>query len=224
MSRHIGIVACSPPGAALCYQLISKGLEDPPEISIHAHPFETYMHHIHAGDWGGVGALMLDSAHRLAGIGADCLIAPCNTIHHAMYFVEPRSPRPWLHIAAEVAHEARRQGFRRVALLGTKLIMESHVYPDFFEPAGIAYEIPEPSEREHIDRFIFEEMVAGKFTEDARAYLESVIARMRGLGCDAAGLCCTELPLLFQGIETALPLLDSTRILATAALERSRKC
>jgi len=224
MPRHIGIVACSPPGAALCYQLLSTAVADPPEISIHAHPFETYMHHIHAGDWDGVGALMLDSAHRLAGIGADCLIAPCNTIHHAMDFVEPRSPRPWLHIAAEVAHEAQRRGFRRIALLGTKLIMESRVYPDRFEQAGIEYEIPDPSEREQIDRFIFDEMVGGKFTGDARAYLEAVIARMQQRGCDAAGLCCTELPLLFQGIETALPLLDSTRILATAALERSRQC
>ncbi len=224
MSRHIGIVACSPPGAALCYQQIATGSAHPPEVSVHAHPFDAYMHHIEAGDWERVGGLMLDSAEKLAEIGADFAIAPCNTIHHAMEFVVPRSPIPWLHIAAEVAREARLRRYRRIVVLGTRLIMESDLYAEQLHMAGIECAIPDAVEREEMDRWIFSEMVAGKFSDAARAYFGSVVGEMARRGCDAVGLCCTELPLLFQGMDAGLPLLDSTMILAQAALERSQKC
>lgn len=125
MVQHIGIVGCSPPGAALCYQTIcmesansaSGGLSSP-QVSLHSHPLSEYMRHIETGDWEGVAELMLSSAEKLASIGVQLLVAPCNTIHCAFEIVEPRSPRPWLHIAEEVALEAKRLGYRKVALLG----------------------------------------------------------------------------------------------------------
>ena len=105
MTQHIGIVACSAEGAALCYRTIALegakvlGPHDHPEVSMHTHPLARYMSCIYANDWAGVADLMLSSAEKLASGGADFLICPDNTIHQAFDLVEPRSPLPWLHIA-----------------------------------------------------------------------------------------------------------------------------
>jgi aspartate racemase len=221
MPGHIGIVACSAPGAALCYELISTGHGPRPEISVNAQPFGDYMRHIDAANWQGVAELMLASARKLAVARADFLIAPCNTIHQAMEYVIPRSPLPWLHIATAVVAQAKRLGYRRVGLLGTSLTMESPLYPSQFDAAGIGYFVSESCERAEINRFIFDEMVGGAFTPEARLYFTDAIGQLKERGCDSAGLCCTELPLLLEGVPAALPTLNSTRILAQAALERS---
>jgi aspartate racemase len=228
MAQHIGIVGCSAPGAALCYETIcmESGTlagenQAPPEVSMHTHPFSEYMRRINAGDWQAVAELMLSSTGKLAGIGAKFIVAPCNTIHYAFESVAARSPLPWLHIAEAVAVEANRSGYRRVALLGTRLMMEAPIYPSKFAQAGIERLIPDATEREHINRLIFEEMVFGNFTPEARRYCLGVVERLRDQGCDAVGLCCTELPLLLRGEDVSLPLLDSTRILARAALRRA---
>jgi aspartate racemase len=126
VTHHVGIIGCSPPGAALCAELIctqaselARGSNARVEVSMHCHAFSEYMRHIDADDWTGVSELMLSSAHKLASIGAEFLLAPCNTIHRVFDLVTAQSPRPWLHIAAQVAAECKRRGFRRVALLGT---------------------------------------------------------------------------------------------------------
>jgi len=228
MTQHIGIVGCSPPGAALCYQIIcTQGAawagrdRVSPEVSLHTHSFNEYMRHINAGDWQGVAEFMLSSAEKLALAGADFCVAPCNTVHLAFEFVRPCSPLPWLHIAEEVAREALRLGLRRVALLGTKLLTESSVYTDEFARIGVECCMPNEGERERIDRFIFGEMVRGIFTPGARSYLVRVMERLHADGCDAVGMCCTELPILIGPEDGPLPLLDSTRILALAALNRA---
>lgn len=108
MTQHIGIVACSAEGAALCYRTVALegalllGTHDHPEVSMHTHPLARYMSCISANDWPGVAQLMLSSAEKLAKADADFLICPDNTIHQAFDLVEYRSPRPWLHIAQEV--------------------------------------------------------------------------------------------------------------------------
>ena len=229
MTRHIGIVGCSAPGAALCHQTICTEAAAligqkyaHPEVSMHTHPFSEYMRHVEAGNWDGVAELMLSSSEKLAKIGADFLITPDNTIHQALDLFRSRSPRPWLHIAEEVAAEAKRLGSHRVALLGTKFLMEGPVYPSRFEKLGIEYRIPERNEREFINGFIFDELVEGKVTSQARTYFMGVIERLQQEGCDAVGMCCTEIPLLLRpGEDTKLPLLDSTRLLARAAIRRA---
>src|SRR6202795_4477186 len=126
MAGHIGIVACSAEGAALCYRSICAGgadllgPHDHPEISMHTHSLADYMKCIYRDDWQGVGELMLSSAEKLAKIGADFLICPDNTIHQALAYVEPRSPLPWLHIAEVVAAQAVERGYRRLGLTGTR--------------------------------------------------------------------------------------------------------
>ncbi len=220
MTQHVGIVACSAEGAALCYRTICLegaqlvGPHDHPEISMHTHSLAEYMKFINRGDWKGVGELMLSSANKLAKSGADFLICPDNTIHQAMPHVEPKSPLPWLHIARVVAEEALARGFDRVGLTGTRWLVQSDVYPASFVR-------PSAEEREEINRIIFDELVYGVFKPEAIAYFQSVIGRMKDSGCDAVVLGCTEIPLLMNDANSPLPVLDSTRLLARAALRKA---
>jgi aspartate racemase len=227
MPRHIGIVACSAEGASLCYRTIcveGAGLLGPhahPEVSMHTPSLADYMACIDRDDWKGVGELMLASAHKLARSGADFLICPDNTIHQALPYVLPRSPLPWLHIAEVVADEAVTRGFRCVAVLGTKWLVASEVYPQALSARGLRYLRPTDEEREACNRIIMDELVQSVFKPESVAYYQRVIGRMKEQGCDAAALVCTEIPLIIDDRNSPLPTLDSTRLLARAALKRA---
>ena len=224
---HIGIVACSTEGAALCYRTISLagseilGRHDHPEVSLHSHSLAKYMKCIDAGDWAGVAELMLSSAEKVAKGGADFLICPDNTIHQAFDLVEHRSPRPWLHIAREVAREAKQLQFKRLAVLGTRYLMDGPVYREALKSAGIEHRVPGAEERERINQIIFHELVNGQFLPQSLAYYVDVIGAMKADGCDAVVLGCTEIPLLVTPESSPLPALDSTRLLARAALGKA---
>ena len=224
---HIGIVACSTEGAALCYRTISLegsqilGRHDHPEVSLHSYSLAHYMKRIDRGDWGGVAELMISSAEKLARGGADFLICPDNTIHQAFDLVQHRSPRPWLHIAREVAREAQRSQFKRLAVLGTRHLMEGPVYMETLKAGGIEHRIPGPKQRERINQIIFDELVNGQFLPQSLAYFVEVIRALKGEGCDAVVLGCTEIPLLVTPESSPMPTLDSTRILARAALRKA---
>jgi aspartate racemase len=172
-------------------------------------------------DWAGVAELMMSSAEKLARAGADFLVCSDNTIHQAFDLVAHRSPRPWLHIAQVVAGEAKRQGFHRVGVLGTKYLMEGPVYPERLQAAGLVSSIPGTPERERINQIIFDELVYGKFLPQSLAYFIEVIRRLKDEGCDAVALACTEIPLLVPPEASPLPVLDSTRLLARAALRKA---
>jgi aspartate racemase len=227
MSQHIGIVACSAEGAALCYRTICAdgarflGEHRHPEVSMHTYPLAEYMAPIGRGDWPGVAELMLKSANKLASIGADFFICPDNTAHQALPYVESRSPRPWLHIADVVADEARARGFRRLGLTGTRWLVDSGVYSDRLELRGIDSVRPTPEEREAINDIIFSELVKGVFRPESVAAFQRVIERMANDECDAVVLGCTEIPLLMHDGNSPLPTLDSTRLLARAAVRRA---
>ncbi len=227
MTQHIGIVACSAEGAALCYRTIcaeGPGLLGPhahPEVSMHTQDFSTYVEFLERDDWSGVAGLMLDSADKLAAAGADFLICPDNTIHQALPLVEPRSPLPWLHIAEVVAAHAAERGFRRVGLTGTRWLVESEVYPEKLAARGVDFMRPQPDEREETSRIIMEELVYGDLRPEAAAVFQRVIGRMKAAGCDAVVLGCTEIPLIIGDANSPLPTLDSTRLLARAALARA---
>lgn len=181
---------------------------------MHTHSLREYMKCIDRDDWQGVGELMLSSANKLARSGAEFLICPDNTVHQGLPYVLSRSPLPWLHIAEVVSAEAAARGFRRVGLTGTRYLVESDVYPaDFVRPT--------PDERAEINRIIFDELVYGVFKPESVAYFQGVIERMKSEGCDAVALSCTEIPLIMSDANSALPTLDSTRLLARAALRRA---
>ena len=227
MTGHIGIVSCSAEGASLCFRTICSegaatlGPHGHPEITLNASSLATYVAAIERGDWQAVGDLMLESAAKLARVGADFLICPDNTIHQAMPYVLPRSPLPWLHIAEVVVASAVERGFKRVGLTGTGWLVESDVYPQKLEPHGLSYVRPEASERAELGRIIMDELVPGIFKPEATAYLQQVITRLKERGCDAVVLGCTEIPLIINDANSALPTLDSTRLLARAALQRA---
>ena len=166
---------------------------------------------------------MLASAKKLAAVGADFLICPDNTIHQALPAVEARSPRPWLHIAEVVAAEAALRGYRRLGLIGTRWLVESEVYPAKLAAHGLDYVRPNDDEREEINRIIMDDLVCGVFTPEAIIYHRRVIARMKDAGCDAVVLGCTEIPLIISDANSPLPTLDSTRLLARAALRRAAR-
>ena len=223
----IGIVACSAEGASLCYRTICAegaqwlGPHAHPEVAMHSHSLADYVACIERDDWVGVADLMLDSARKLAAVGAALLICPDNTIHQAMAHVLPSTPRPWLHIAEVVADKAVARGFRRLALTGTRSLVDSDVYPHTLAARGLECVTPNSAERDVIDRIIFDELVNGVFTPEAVTRFQRVIERLKGEGCDAVVLGCTEIPLIMNDANSPLPTLDSTRLLARAALRRA---
>jgi aspartate racemase len=224
---HIGIVGCSAEGASLCYRTICAqgaallGPHAHPQVSLHTPSLALYVECLDRGDLQGVADLMLDSARRLAAAGADFLICPDNTIHQAFDLVQPRSPLPWLHIAEVVAQEAAHRGYRHLGLLGTHWLVRSEVYPRALAAQGIACVRPSEADRDAIGRLIMDELVAGVFNPATVAFFRAVVDRLRAQGCDAVVLGCTEIPLILGDYNASLPTLDSTRLLARAALRRA---
>jgi aspartate racemase len=229
MSKHIGIVGCSAEGAALCYRTICKegtsllGKHAHPEVTMHTFPLSEYMRYIELGDWEGVADLMLSSVSKLAKVGADFAMCPDNTIHQAFDLVVKESRIPWLHIAQEVANEAKQKDYKRLGILGTRYLMEGSVYPAKTTAVGIEYMIPDAKDRERMNKVIFDELVNAFFTKEALIYFKGVIDELKRKGCDAVVLGCTEIPLLVNQENSSLPVLDSTRILARAALKEATR-
>lgn len=227
MTQHIGIVAGSAEGAALCYRTICleapavMGEHNHPEITMNSVPLAEHMRHIRANDWEALAGALAASARKVAQAGADFAICPDNTYHQAFEYLIPQSPIPWLHIAGAVAEEARRLGYARLGILGTKYLMEGPVYPEALEEFRIESEIPDEADREKINEIIFKELVNGVFSETSRLYLNEVAGKFKARGCDAVVLGCTEIPLIVRPDDTPLPTLDSTRLLARAALRRA---
>lgn len=225
--QHIGIVACSAEGAALCYRTICMegasllGSHAHPEVSLHSLSLADYVDCLNRGDLRGVGDLMLASAHKLAAAGADFLICPDNTIHQAFAHVEPRSPLPWLHIAEVVAQAAVQAGYRRLGITGTRWLVDSEVYPEKLAAVGVQAVRPSAAEREEIGRIIMDELVCGVFKPESVARFQAVFSGLQAQGCDAVVLGCTEIPLIMSDANSPLPTLDSTRLLARAALARA---
>ena len=174
------------------------------------------------GDLARVNAYLMRTCQRLADAGCDFFICPDNTAHLAFDVATVPFSIPHLHIADIVAKRASSEGRKRVALLGTRLTMEGASYPAAFGRAGVALMTPEPDERAMIDRVIFDELCQGVIADASRAAYLRVIERMKREGCDAVALSCTEIPLLVTPEVSPLPTLDSTRLLAHAAVDGSR--
>jgi len=173
---------------------------------------------ISSNDWEAVAALMQSSASILETAGAQIIICPDNTIHQAFEKIPKQGDTIWLHIAEEVAKEAQKQSYTKVGILGTKYLMEGPVYPQVLEKFEIRYEIPSAENRIRINTFIFDELVNGVFLNETRLFFEDQINKLKEQGCDAVVLGCTEIPLIVNPETAVLSTLDSTRILARAAL------
>ena len=227
MPKHIGIVGISAEGAALCYRTICEEGQDlmgnyaHPEVTLHTFPFNEHLDLSNVDDWEGVGNLMLDSVEKLRAVGADFVICPDNTVHQGLDLVRERSPLPWLHIAEEVAASAEERGLRRLVIFGTRWLMEGPVYPTKLSARGIEHVVPDEPDRERVDRTIWDELVHGRFTDDSLEFFHDAMRRYEERGCDGAILGCTEIPLLVDAERAPIPALDSTRLLARAALREA---
>lgn len=225
--QHIGIIGCSAAGAALCYQTICTegaalmGPHAHPEVSMHTPSLAEYVACLERGDLAGVAALMLASAEKLEAIGADFLICPDNTIHQSLAHLSRPFPLPFLHIAKVVADEAAGRGFKKLGITGTAWLVNSDVYPQALADRGLAYLKLSDAERDETNRIIMDELVMGILKPSAVAAYQRVIGRMKDQGCDAVILGCTEIPLIMNDGNSPLPTLDSTRLLARAALLRA---
>jgi aspartate racemase len=225
--KHIGIVACSAEGAALCYRTIAQASEpllgtyNHPKVTMHSIPMAAWMPAFSSGDYRGVGTLMLESAKVVASAGADFAICPDNSCHLSWPYFIRESPIPWLHIGELVAEEAKRNGWKKAALLGTRFTMNGPMYRDVCRARGMEVLAPPAQDQKIVDDAIWNELVHGSFPESSRIRYNEVIARLKERGCDCVILGCTEIPLLVRPNDCPLPTLDSTRLLAAAAVRHA---
>ena len=226
--RHIGILAHSADGSALCFlEMVREsarrlGEHDHPEITMSILPMKAVLEAYDRNDLAAVRGHLAGTAQRLAAAGCDFFVCPDNTAHIALEAEGPPLPLPGLHIAEIVARRARAEGRRCVALLGTRWTMAGPVYPAAFARVGIAMQTPAAEDRERVNALIFEELCQGEIRDGSRAECLRMIRGLKDHGCDAVALSCTELPLLVTPEVSPLPMLDSTRLLARAAVAVAR--
>jgi aspartate racemase len=223
--KHIGILAHSFEGAALCYR--TACLEGVSRLGPHLHPEITLtgiamhfmMNAYERGDQRTVRSLFEDDIRKLAAAGADFFACPDNTAHIALELEGDDFVIPCLHIGEVVADRAKQEARRKVGILGTDWTMTGPVYPGALGRRGIEWQIPDEKDRALIHKVIFEELCLGMISDASRDAYVRIIEKLANEGCDAVALVCTEIPLLITADVSPLPILDSTRLLAAAAVE-----
>jgi aspartate racemase len=223
--KHLGILAHSAEGAALCFRSFCQegfrelGPHDHPDVTLDLIALARSMPAWDEGDHGSIRATLSLSVQRLAGAGADFFACPDNTAHTALELPGADLALPGLHIAEVVAGQAALDGRTRVGVLGTRYLMDGPVYRRALGSRGIAAEVPGAGDRRIINEIIFAELVNGVFTASSRREYVRVIEELAARGCDAVALVCTEIPLLVTPGVSPLPTLDSTRLLARTAFD-----
>ena len=222
--KHIGILAHSAGGAALCFlEMVREsarrlGEHHHPEITLSVLPMAPVLEAYDNNDLGAVKAHLAQTVSRLATAGCDFFVCPNNTAHIALEADGSPLPLPGLHIAEIVAQRAKAEGRRCVGLLGTRCTMTGPVYPSAFARAGLDMRTPPAEEFEVVNDVIFQELCQGVIRDESRAEYLRIIHALKRSGCDAVALSCTEIPLLVTPDVSPLPTLDSTRLLARAAV------
>jgi aspartate racemase len=223
--KRIGILAHSAEGAALCFLEACHageallGEHNHPDITLDITAMGEAMPLWEANDFAGVRAILGQSCERLARAGADFFVCPDNTAHLALEMDGPPLALPGLHIAEVVAQTAKARGHRRIGLLGTKWTMDGETYAQAFARAGLDYRVPPPDQRADMNAIIFDELVRGRFLDTSRTRVVEMIEALKCESCDAVALSCTEIPLLIAQDVSPIPILDSTRLLARAAVD-----
>lgn len=173
-----------------------------------------------SGDWDRLGEMMAGAARQLERGGADVVLIGANTMHKLDCWVTRAVAIPLLHIGDALAAVIRAAGYGCVGLLGTRFTMEGHFYRERIE-AGCAAKVIIPAEasRHIVHDIIYAELVKGVIRAESRAAYQRVIAELHAAGAKAIILGCTELGLLLSAGDSPLPLLDSTEIHASAAID-----
>ena len=223
--KHIGILAHSFEGASLCFHtacmegVAKLGKHMHPEITLTCSPMALVLDAWERGDNAELRAFFMKDADRLAAAGADFFVLPDNTAHIAMESDGAPFPLPGLHIGEVVAKQASKEGLRKIGILGTKYTMNGPVYPGALGRRNIDWAVPSPEDQKLVNDVIFDELCLGEFKDESREAYVRIIEKLKQDGCDAVALVCTEIPLLVTPDVSPLPTLDSTRLLAKAAVE-----
>ncbi len=227
MVKHIGIVAVSPEGSAICYRAIGRRvseIEDPrrrPLVSLHNRPFSHYVAALERGDWPGIADMLRQSAAVLAHAGAEFCILPDNVAHHALPMAEGGSPVPWLNMIDLTADAVQSNGCRRIGLIGTKYVTYGSTYQTVLGLRGMHLLVPPQEEADFIDRVIFNEAVHGRVKRESRARVLVSVRNLAERGCDGLILGATEAPLMLALEESPLPVFDPVELLAEAAIRHA---
>ena len=222
--NHIGILAHSFEGATLCFRTMCLdgvkrlGPHMHPEITMTCSPMALVLDAWDRGDNEQLRTFFMEDARKLAAAGCDFFVCPDNTAHIALESEGNPFPVPGLHIGEVVAEQARRDGRKKVGILGTRFTMAGPVYPGALGRRDIGWAVPDEADRKIVDDIIFDELCLGLFRDESRAAYVRIIEKLADEGCDAVALVCTEIPLLITDAVSPLPILDSTRLLARAAV------
>ena len=223
--KHIGILAHSFEGATLCFRTACLegvkrlGAHMHPEITMTCSPMALVLDAWDRGDNEQLRGFFADDARKIAAAGADFFVLPDNTAHIAMESPGEPFPIPGLHIGEVVAEQAKRDGRSKVGVIGTRFTMNGPVYPGALGRRGVDWAVPDEADRRQVDDIIFNELCLGVFSDASRQAYVRIIDRLKADGCDAVALVCTEIPLLITQEVSPLPILDSTRLLAAAAVD-----
>ncbi|MBN1681884.1 MAG: aspartate/glutamate racemase family protein [Anaerolineae bacterium] len=225
MHKKIGILGgMSPESTIEYYQTITHQYTDRfgdygyPEILIYSVSFQAYVDWPNQGRWDLVAQDLGRAAQQLEAAGADFILIATNTMHIVFDDVQAAVNVPMLNLLTTVADAIAAQGLTTVGLLGTRFTMEKSFYPDALARRGISVLVPETDDRAVVNRVIYDELVAGQVKDDSRTRFAAIIERLAARGAQGVILGCTEIPLLVSQNDTTLPLFDTTRIHAEAAL------
>lgn len=224
MAKHIGIVAVSPEGSALCYREIFRlaakliGEHNHPTVSLHNEPLATYVDAVRRDDWHKVGELLVKSSRILAAAGAEFCIVPDNLMQHGVHLAEGASPIPWLTMTELVAERISHDGRKSVGLIGTKMVMFGSTYQTHLGIRGVKVLIPDQDDAQTVDEIIFRELVFGRVREESEGRMVGVIRKLADNGCEGVILGCSEAPLLVSSDNSPIPVYDPTSLLAEGAV------
>ena len=227
MTRHIGIVAVSPEGAALCYRQINRQAahilkqDQYPKVSLHGEPLYQYIEAVRANNWHTVGDLLRKSAKILAGCGAEFCLSPDNAVQFGVQLAESGSPIPWLTMPDLVARAVEQDKRKVVGLIGTKMVTTASTYQTHLGLKGCQVLTPDAQEVEDLDRIIFSELIYGEIRPKSQQIVQGITQGLKTRGCEAIILASSEAPLMVTPETSPLPLYDAAEILARGAGHRA---
>lgn len=172
------------------------------------------------GNWKALDAIMAKAAQNLEKGGADLILICANTMHLCSQAIIDHVDIPLLHIAEATGQAIRAKGLSKIALLGTKYVMEKDFYKDLLtNKFGLEVLIPNAEERAYIHQVIYDELCQGKIEATSKKGYQQIIQRLADQGAEGAILGCTEIPLLIQPNDVAIPTFNTTKIHAEQAVE-----
>lgn len=227
VAKHIGIVAVSPEGAALCYRQIFRQAarllppDQHPRVSVHNEPLAQYIAALREQNWHVTGTLLRRSAELLARCGAQFCLTPDNAVQHAVHLAEVGSPVPWLTMTDLVARAVEADKRRVVGLIGTKLVMSSSTYQTYLGLKGVQLLTPSDEDADALEGIIFSELIYGRIRTGSQRRVLAIVERLADRGCEAVILGCSEAPLLVTPENSKVPVYDATDILAEGAVRHA---